>query len=102
MQIEQRRDFLAPLQSTGDQCWQILLWIYCGSKPSDRSAQNIAEAVKLPPSTAERFLHLLEECGYLNRRYSQQHCEIELTFETRHQIELLLTQMAYAASPDGS
>lgn len=101
MQIEQRRDFLAPLEATGDHCWQILLWIYCSPDPTMRSAKNLAEAVHLPRSTAERLLRLLAHYSYVEWYQSDAICEIELTCDVRQKFEQLLMQMDYPTSPGG-
>lgn len=101
-QIEQRRDFLAPLRSISEQGWYILLLIYCARTTAEQDAERIAVAIDTPQSTANRMFDLLEQHGYVSQQHIEQNNVLELSNSARHKIELMLRQMSAAIPTAGS
>ena len=95
--IDQHRVFLAPLQSTSDQCWQILLHIYVAATPEARSMAAIAAAIALPTALAKRYFDLLEQYGYVEQSKSEMGFILGLTSNRLSEFETLLAGMDQVA-----
>jgi hypothetical protein len=91
--IKQRQAFLALLQTTSDQCWQILLHIYCAATMHDRSADVLSANLDMPMRVANRYFALLNQYGYIEQRKTEDGEVLELTIGAASELETLLIAM---------
>lgn len=60
-----RDDLLAPLSSLAEPCWLILLQLFSAEHVEDRSSSSIARLLDIGTASAERYLRLLEQEGFV-------------------------------------
>lgn len=91
--IKLHQAFLAPLQSTGDQCWQILLHIYCAATTTDRTVEVLSAKLEMPIQAADRYFDLLKKYDYIQQHKATHGDFLELTPDAVAGLETVLNEI---------
>jgi hypothetical protein len=67
-QFNARSALLAPLGSTAETCWLIILHIYVAKDGRDLTPETLANDMKMPVEQINRYINLLIEVGFVRHQ----------------------------------